>query len=745
MIGAEAAPLHGRQWWLRVAVYLALYVLGAAFSTVFIDHPDEVTLIWPPAGVAYALLLYHGLRWWPTILVGQILAHLLVAPIPPAFWPFSLASNVLGALAAVALLRRIAPPDLVRLRVRSGFLLLCGGVAAAAVCSLIGVAGLIYADMVPGAEWPMAAARWALGDLFGIVAVGPVMLMTMRVLDLGRLSEASLSYAGWRERALWVLGALLSVVLSILGSEVSPTYALGMSFLPLALLLWSALRFEPVITAAGTLLLALTAVALIGLSIGGFQAPRSLLETFVLLTFLSLLAIVPQVVATATYQTRAAALDSTQRARRDRLTGLPNRLGFEEQLNRAMARESGVVGYLDLDGFKVLNDSFGHVAGDDALRQMASLIRSVLPPQVQVARIGGDEFGLYWPAGDIDSAERDAQRLRRAIAEFRYAQMERVLALTASIGLAHGGARQGAFGAVFAEADSACFAAKELGGNRVQRLSMENPIAFERGQAMRWAARLQEALEHDRFELYGQAIVPLSDPEGIGHVEILLRLHGSIDEGLLLPSRFMPAAERFQLASRIDRYVVDRALRWLEHEAPAELRDTRLAINLSGLSIADDDFVAFVRERLQQTTVPAHQLSFELTETGAVRDLDHARHFIADLKALGVGFALDDFGSGFCSFGYLKRLDVDHFKIDGSFIRELTRSELSEAIVRSIVEIARVLGRKTTAEWVEDSATIARLRELGVDYGQGHACHRPQPLREITREVLQPVRLGDRG
>lgn len=579
-------------------------------------------------------------------------------------------------------------------------------------------------------------AKWTAGDVFGIVAIAPFVLMTLRSIERGRIIDTPLLFATVGERVIWCLTSVAALILLVEASRASPGYALGLSFIPLALLLWSALRFEPLVTAGATMVFALTVVTLIGLGIGGFAAPRDLLETFILLSLLSVMAIVPQLVATANYRIRAAASDMLQRARTDRLTGLPSRTHFEESLAQTLARRpelgrGGALAYVDLDEFKLVNDTASHAAGDEAIRQLASVMRASLPESVLLARLGADEFGVLWVDADATQAEQDARTLRRSIAEFRFAHADRVFALTASIGLVPFPTRRASVAELLAQADTACYAAKELGGNQIQTQSPDNTAVLERTAAMGWVVRINDALENDRFELYGQRILSFA-ADSSEAFEILLRLRGDDDEPLL-PSRFIPAAERFQLAARIDRHVVERSLQWLESDSRA--RRARLNINLSASTIADEDFAHFLKARLRNTSVDPTQLCFEITETSAVRDLDHARQFIAQFKALGVRFALDDFGAGFCSFAYLRELDVDVFKIDGSFVRDFDRNELSAAIIRAIVEIGRVLGKRVVAECVEDVRIGRRLQELGVDGVQGYAYHRPEPLRLLYAQA----------
>lgn len=718
-----------RSTWIRFLVYVGLYVLGAEFAVVFISSPEQITLIWPSAGVAYAILLHHGIRWWPVIPTGILLTHLVVSPAPLAFVPFSLASNTIGTIVAVALVFRLGGPNTVRLRVQSGLLMLGGALVNAALSALIGVSGMLLAGMASAEEYAIALGKWMAGDVFGIVAVAPFLLLTLRAIERRALTEDRLAYPGLGERIAWSLSTVMAGILIVEASRASPGFAIGLSFLPLTLLLWSAMRFEPIFTAGATTVLALVVVTLIGLEAGGFTAPANLLESFILLSLLTLMGVIPQMVAAANYRLQAGAADLLRRARTDRLTGLPNRLAFEEQLDDLLATRpevasGGALAYVDLDQFKLVNDTASHAAGDEAIRQLASVMRASVSEDVRLAHLGADEFGLIWPVADAARAEREARELRQRIAEFRFAYADHVFALTASIGLVPFPARRCTPAEVLALADTSCYTAKELGGNRVITPTSDTRALLERTNAMGWVVRINDALERDRFVLHGQRIQPFAGG-GAPTFEILLRLADGDEE--VLPGRFIPAAERFQLAARIDRHVVGRTLDWLENDANA--REARVNVNLSASTLADEDFAAFLRQRLRASPVDPSRICFEVTETTAVRDLEHARQFIAQCKAMGVRFALDDFGAGFCSFGYLRQLEVDALKIDGSFVRNLERDPLSQAIVRSIVEIGRVLGRQVVAECVEDVRTGRLLQEMGVDAVQGWAYHRPEPLR----------------
>lgn len=389
--------------------------------------------------------------------------------------------------------------------------------------------------------------------------------------------------------------------------------------------------------------------------------------------------------------------------------------------------------YIDVDQFKVVNDVASHAAGDELIRVLAGALGSQLDDDELLARIGGDEFGLLLRRSDAQRAARRLESMRERVAELRVPWNEHVMSTSISIGVVPFRAAGQAFDELLGRADAACFTAKELGGNRVQTASLgdhrNDEAVHARTSAMRWAMRLNTALEHGHFRLFCQSIASLHPNELHGrHFEVLIRMHDVENNTLLLPGSFIPAAERFHLGARLDRYVVEHTLAWLESH-PVDAADVEAcSINLSAASVNSDDFERFVQQRIAASPLNPRQICFELTETSAVRDLARAQRFIQTVRGLGCRFALDDFGTGFCSFAYLQALDVDFFKIDGSFVRRLMDSPLSLAIVRSIADIARVMDKQTIAECAESDAIRHRLAELGVDFAQGYAIDEPQPI-----------------
>ncbi len=419
-------------------------------------------------------------------------------------------------------------------------------------------------------------------------------------------------------------------------------------------------------------------------------------------------------------------------ASHDILTGLVNRAEFESRLERALksakARETSyALCYLDLDQFKIVNDSCGHQAGDALLGQLGALLKSKIRWRDTLARLGGDEFGVLLESCNLEQATETAETLRVAVGDFKFMWDDRSFRLGVSIGVVPVTAGNEDVAGLLSAADSACAAAKEAGRNRIHSFE-ENDIDLQRRRReQQWAARINNALEENRFELYRQTILPLQTPEDGVHYEILLRMRDETG-GIIAPGLFIEAAERFSLTPRIDRWVVTNTFRWLVSEADERERLAMCSINLSGQSIGDDKFLPFVIEQFQMSGLDATKICFEITETAAIASYSQANRFINALKELGCMFALDDFGTGLSSFGYLKHFPVDFLKIDGSFVKEILHDPIDREMVRSINEIGHLTGKLTIAEFAENDEIIAMLKGMGVDYAQGYGVSQPKPV-----------------
>jgi len=420
-------------------------------------------------------------------------------------------------------------------------------------------------------------------------------------------------------------------------------------------------------------------------------------------------------------------------ASHDELTNLYNRREFERRLTQVIARvdqggPAAALMYTDLDQFKLINDTSGHAAGDQLLADLATVLRSQLRPGDSIARLGGDEFGVLMADATPTSALETAERLRRSVDGFVFSHEGKSFTITTSIGVVMLQAPVASLREVLAVADTACYMAKEKGRNRVHLFSERDPETAQRRSEMEWVSRLRQALAEDRFCLFYQVLLPMrsgGDAPGV-HFELLLRLH---DEGALVqPGAFIPAAERFGLMPLIDRWVVERAITQFDRLLPDGSPVALCAINLSGHTVDDEAFADFVIGLLQRHRVPPHKLCFEITETAAISNMARVVRFIEKLRAVGCRFALDDFGAGMASFGYLKNLPVDILKIDGSFIQKLEFDPLSHSIVRAVTDIGHQLHLQVIAEWVGSERVMDMLRGLGVDFAQGYAVHQPEPI-----------------
>jgi diguanylate cyclase (GGDEF)-like protein/PAS domain S-box-containing protein len=421
-------------------------------------------------------------------------------------------------------------------------------------------------------------------------------------------------------------------------------------------------------------------------------------------------------------------------ARHDPLTGLINRREFERRLQHCLttAREEErlhALFYLDLDEFKVVNDTCGHLAGDEMLKQITALLKSRLRKTDTLARLGGDEFGVLLEDTHLDRARETGHALRTAVQQFRFAWQERIFEIGVSIGFVPITPETADMAHVLSAADAACYVAKENGRNRMHEYQPDDTALAERYGEMQWIHRIHKAFAEHRFCLYHQPIVPLC-PSLQGEpplCEIFIRM---IDEEgrLASPAAFIPAAERYHLIGTIDRWVVHAAFVSLACRALSHEDETCFAINLSGQSLGDDAFLEYVLEEIEVTGVAPRRVYFEITETAAVENLEQAVTFIRVLKERGCRFVLDDFGSGLSSFAYLKNLQVDFLKIDGAFVRDMVGSPVQRALVESIHQIGQVMGIRTIAESVENRATLEMLREVGVDYVQGFGIAMPEPL-----------------
>ncbi len=422
------------------------------------------------------------------------------------------------------------------------------------------------------------------------------------------------------------------------------------------------------------------------------------------------------------------------RASHDMLTGLSNRNEFEQGLRRFVNdhRDAGQVHalmFIDLDRFKQVNDSCGHAAGDKLLQTVANILKGCVRSSDMVARIGGDEFGIILRKCDTENALDIARKICESISLYRFYHDDRVFEIGASIGLVmiHGSWESEA--KLLQAADSACYQAKRNGRNRVHVYFNEQNDPDGGQVEIHWASRIEQALEEENFVLFCQRIRSVNH-ENPDHAEILIRMQDKEGE-LIPPSAFLPAAERFNMATRIDKWVVNQIFNWMQTHQMQLDGVSMLSVNLSGQSLGDMAFHQYVIKLIGQYEIDCTKLCFEVTETSAITNISTAKKFITAMKHLGIRFSLDDFGSGVSSFGYLNNLSVDYLKIDGQFIQGLIDNKIGQATVKCIAEVAKVTGKETIAEWVDSQAVADLLKEMGIDYTQGYLNDRPAPLTDI--------------
>ena len=430
---------------------------------------------------------------------------------------------------------------------------------------------------------------------------------------------------------------------------------------------------------------------------------------------------------------RGIARQMSYQATHDALTGLVNRPEFERRLQEAA--ESGhrgdgqhVLCCLDLDRFKVVNDTSGHVAGDSVLREVAKVLRDAVRDSDTVARLGGDEFGMLLIGCPLEKARQIADDVCRAVGDHRFVWRDKIFNLGVSVGLVEISRESGAPEELLVAADSACYVAKKRGSGRVAVYSAHDEALARHSGEIQWLQKLQTALRENRFQLYQQPIVAAyGDDTGGPAMEVFVRL-GDEDSEQIPPAEFVRAAERYRLMGLVDRWVVQTTLAALGRGALPVSPRRCVAINVSGQTLADPDFLEFVVECLDSTGVSPSQVCFELSESAVVANIEHARRFVGVLHGMGCRFALDDFGSGVGSFSNLRSLPMDYLKIEGSFMRNLARDTVNQAMVTAMIELARKLNFKVIAEQVEDSAAMEVARRMGIDYMQGYAIARPKPL-----------------
>ena len=435
-------------------------------------------------------------------------------------------------------------------------------------------------------------------------------------------------------------------------------------------------------------------------------------------------------------------------ANHDDLTGLANRRAFEHKLERTVKRALknkktvDALLYLDLDRFKIVNDTCGHHAGDELLKQLTALFSSQVNNDDFVARLGGDEFAIIASAKSFEEIEQLADRLREETAAFIFEYENRQFSISMSIGVIAIDGTETDLETLMNNVDSACYIAKQSGRNRIHVAQKNDAEILSYRNSLENVQRIRRALSAEQFELFYQPVFDIRGDEKImRHCEILLRIKDE-DGELFSPEEFIPLAEKYNLMSGIDRWVVRQVIDWIE-KYQQQVNIPRLLVNLSALSYTDDLFLGFLVKTLQEANIDHDKLAFEITETAAVDNTDVASKFINRIKRFGCRFALDDFGSGFSNFAYLKKLPIDYLKIDGSLVRNMCHDTIDREMVRAINQIGHIVGAQTIAEFVENDEIRRSLQEIGVDYGQGFGLQRPALLSNLLKESAVQIDSSD--
>lgn len=421
-------------------------------------------------------------------------------------------------------------------------------------------------------------------------------------------------------------------------------------------------------------------------------------------------------------------------AKHDALTGLYNRTKFNNVLKQCVKTAHNnnmkhALLFLDLDQFKIINDTAGHLAGDEMIKQISTVLLKTVEYGETLARLGGDEFGYLIENCTQAQAQLKANKLLSLIDEFHFSWDDKLFTVSVSIGLVLINKKTPSYIDAHKNADIACYAAKNLGRNRVHLYQEQDKKLRQQNAEMQWVPKLTKALENDLFCLYAQAIQPTHPKANHIHYEILVRLKDN--NRVVLPGVFLPPAERYNLITKIDAWVINKTFQWLSQNIPFFHQRTHFSINLSGQSLGDKNILTLIVLLLEKGTVEGSRIHFEVTESMAISNLQSANEFIKKIKCFGCGFSLDDFGSGLSSLSYLKNLDVNTLKVDGVFIRDILDDPIDEEMVSSINNIGHVMGMKTVAEYVENKATAKKLIKMGFNYLQGNFIGHPVPLEDL--------------
>ena len=688
---------------------MAALMFAASYATYRAQVAPDLVPLYTESGIALALVWRYGARYWPAVsLTTLAVAYLIDGDAVVglgAAW-----QDVLVLMITLCLLTRAhVDMRLARLRDLAGFVaaVLAGPLAAFPVFALRHT--LVFGHSLQGAL--AFGLHYYLATVFGYLIVAPLIL-TLSALRLE---------TRWRT---WLfIGSLAAIgVVDILA--VSAGQQMGdrllFLFLPFAMAAAIAARMGGAATAAFLIMVALVAA--------GEHGSITLGEEALYAAFLATATLTGYALAILANEWELAHAELDFRARRDQITGLMNRYGFEDYLKDALkdrARRYALL-YIDLDQFKLVNDTCGHLAGDRMLRSLGHTLEEALPPGAVLARLGGDEFGCLFKDSDSEDAEAVARELLEAIRAFRYTVASRTFTVGASIGVAFLSPDEDTGpDAVLGRADIACYAAKEAGRNRVYVYGRRDASMHQKLADIHELSQLQTALAAGQFQLYAQRIVHIGTPaDQRPYYEVLLR-YADPEQGI---ADMLKGAQHYGLSPIIDRWVFEEAARFLGKHPDGSLK---LSLNVTATTLESEGFEAFVLALPEKAGFSPAQLCLEITEAVELQHLTAAIATLGRLRERGFAIALDDFGAGVASFGYLSELPVTAVKIDGRFVRDLDHEPTARIVIDALVKLAALRRIECIAEWVEDATLVPILRDMGVGYAQGFALHRPEPLARI--------------
>ncbi|MEO0576275.1 MAG: EAL domain-containing protein [Pseudomonadota bacterium] len=741
-------PIVRDNRWLPLTLFgvATFLMIVASFKLGFAD--ESVVTIWPAAGISVWITLRYGNRALPTVFLSQLSYSLIFQDLPWTMMLGGNGANTIACYVAVTLYKRQGGGTnaLLTLRDTLMFISLLAGLMSI-IAAAIGSAAVILSFGLPLQSAALITWRWFFSDLTGTLLIAP-MLMTLHRNTASSIAANVKSL--WQESKTPTLlfiavQPLLWATVHLLPDDLGQ---FPVVLLTMPMCIWFAFNHQ---SRVSVFLMCLTVISSLVVMLSAIQNPSE--GTFLAAQLYGVVVVCTSLFLRASNVERASAVEALayerqqleqrvaartsqlkELAETDTLTGLSNRRSFQLALENAHATAARgnhptFLLFMDLDQFKIVNDTSGHAAGDALLKHVTEIIRENIRDIDTAGRLGGDEFALILQSCPQEKVLEIAESIRHQIDSLRFSWENEVHQIGVSIGAVPLNEDFGSLEDIKQTADAACYAAKNAGRNRVHLASVSDESLREHRGEVRWAQRINEAINKDQFILYGQAIQPANslsvEPE---HIEILLRLRDYETRSFVQPGAFLPAAERYGLATKLDEWVVKNLIKNIYVHSAFDASERQYWVNLSGASVGDEKFVNFLIDEMTNSPIQPGLINFEITETAVIRNISEAQRLMQKLHDMGCKFALDDFGTGLSSFSHLKKLPVDHLKIDGHFIREIHKAESDRIFVKSIIDIAHAMNLKAVAEYVENDEILRVVTELGVDYIQGFGIHRPEPF-----------------